>query len=185
MDHWVVIICFVHRVSFIHTAVINLDSKPIQASVPVGPDAKMIFLAWSLGVVGAATQVLRLGKVEITCVIWPDATDFINAPSVLTACKPFYPSFKTISLMIQPIPALIISVVSSVMYFKIIRKLHTRKWRKGICKDSHNFNHAAKEERNKVATLLITTTDLKTWMAGSAEKLRQSGRHIGPVKKPS
>ena len=118
---------------------------------------KMIFLAWSLGVVGAATQVLRLGKVEITCVIWPDATDFINTPSVLTACKPFYPSFKTISLMIQPIPALIISVVSSVMYFKIIRKLHTRKWRKGICKDSHNFNHAGKEERNKVATLLITT----------------------------
>ena len=29
------------------------------------------------------------------------------------------------------------------------------------------------------------TTDLKTWMAGSAEKLMQSGRHIGPVKKPS
>ena len=28
-------------------------------------------------------------------------------------------------------------------------------------------------------------TDLKTWMAGSAEKLKQSGRHIGPVKKPS
>ena len=28
-------------------------------------------------------------------------------------------------------------------------------------------------------------TDLKTWMAGSAEKLRQSGRHIGPVKEPS
>ena len=27
------------------------------------------------------------------------------------------------------------------------------------------------------------STDLNTWMAGSAEKLRQSGRHIGPVKK--
>ena len=34
--------CFVHRVSFIHTAVINRDSKSIQASVPVGPDAKMV-----------------------------------------------------------------------------------------------------------------------------------------------
>ena len=33
--------------------------------------------------------------------------------------------------------------------------------------------------------LMIYPTDLKTWMAGSAEKLRQSGRHIGPVKKPS
>ena len=31
----------------------------------------------------------------------------------------------------------------------------------------------------------VGATDLKTWMAGSAEKLRQSGRHIGPVKKPS
>ena len=28
-------------------------------------------------------------------------------------------------------------------------------------------------------------TDLNTWMAGSAENLRQSGRHIGPVKKLS
>ena len=46
MDHWVVIIfCFVHRISFIHTAVTNLDSKSIQASVPVGPDAKM---GWNL-----------------------------------------------------------------------------------------------------------------------------------------
>ena len=34
-------LCFVHRVSFIHTAVTNLDSKSIQASVPVGPDAKI------------------------------------------------------------------------------------------------------------------------------------------------
>ena len=33
-------LCFVHRISFIHTAVTNLDSKSIQASVPVGPDAK-------------------------------------------------------------------------------------------------------------------------------------------------
>ena len=33
--------CFVHRVPFTHTAVINLDSKSIQASVPVGPDAKI------------------------------------------------------------------------------------------------------------------------------------------------
>ena len=31
----------------------------------------------------------------------------------------------------------------------------------------------------------MLATDLYTWMAGSAEKLRQSGRHIGPVKKPS
>ena len=28
----------------------------------------------------------------------------------------------------------------------------------------------------------LETTDLNTWMAGSAEKLRQSRRHIGPVK---
>ena len=27
------------------------------------------------------------------------------------------------------------------------------------------------------------TTDLYTWMAGSAEKVKQNGRHIGPVKK--
>ena len=33
--------------------------------------------------------------------------------------------------------------------------------------------------------MMFQATDLKTWMAGSAEKLRQSGRHIGPVKKPS
>ena len=37
-------LCVVHRVSFIHTAVTNLDSKSIQASVPVGPDAKTQFL---------------------------------------------------------------------------------------------------------------------------------------------
>ena len=33
--------------------------------------------------------------------------------------------------------------------------------------------------------LRVNPTDLKTWMAGSAENLMQSGRHIGPVKKPS
>ena len=37
-------LCFVHRISFIHTAVTNLDSKSIQASVPVGPDAKIPIL---------------------------------------------------------------------------------------------------------------------------------------------
>ena len=37
-------LCFVHRVSFIHTAVTNLDSKSIQASVPMGPDAKRLKL---------------------------------------------------------------------------------------------------------------------------------------------
>ena len=40
-----------------------------------------------------------------------------------------------------------------------------------------SFNSAAAAHR--------TVTDLKTWMAGSAEKLMQSGRHIGSVKKPS
>ena len=43
--------CFDHRVSFIHTAVTNLDSKSIQASVPVGPDAKShLFLLGCWGV---------------------------------------------------------------------------------------------------------------------------------------
>ena len=109
---------------------------------------KMIILAWSLGVIGAPTQVLYLGKVVKTCVIWPDTTDFINAPKVLTVCTPFNPNFITMSVVVQPIPALMVYVVSSVMYFKIIRKLHTRKLRKG---------NTAKEERNKVIILLITT----------------------------
>ena len=52
---------------------------------------------------------------------------------------------------------------------------------------SRTLNAGVKKHRVPGLSFLapIELTDLKTWMAGSAEKLKQSGRHIGPVKKPS
>ena len=47
------------------------------------------------------------------------------------------------------------------------------------------MSHIWHDMTSFLSNLRILSTDLKTWMAGSAEKLRQSGRHIGPVKKPS
>ena len=67
----------------------------------------------------------------------------------------------------------------SVLYWNHIGAL----W--NLLKPERNIHSAYVGPYVFFAKLHLIHTDLNTWMAGNAEKLRQSGRHIGPVKKPS
>ncbi|XP_072037160.1 thyrotropin-releasing hormone receptor-like [Amphiura filiformis] len=116
---------------------------------------KLIILCWIMGVLYSGLVVPRWGKVTIVCVLWPNTDRFSDLPSKLSFfCSPIHPFFAKVSLIAQACPFVIATIFNTIMFSRIIKKLHER-----ISGDdaAGGFDQNAMKSRNNVARLLIVT----------------------------
>ncbi|XP_072037159.1 neuromedin-U receptor 2-like [Amphiura filiformis] len=116
---------------------------------------KLIIMCWVLGVLYSGIIVPRFSKVILVCVVWPNSDRFKDLPNKLSLpCLAIHPFFAQFSLIAQAVPFVIATLFNTIMFSRIVKKLHER-----IAGDdvAVGFDKKAMESRNHVARLLIVT----------------------------
>ncbi|XP_072037158.1 neuromedin U receptor homolog nmur-2-like [Amphiura filiformis] len=116
---------------------------------------KLIIMCWVLGVLYSGLVVPRFSKVIKVCVLWPNSDRFSDMPTKLSLiCLAIHPFFTAFSLIVQAFPFVITTIFNTIMFSRIVKKLHERI--AGVGEDA-GFDKNAIKSRNHVARLLIVT----------------------------
>ncbi|XP_072017579.1 sphingosine 1-phosphate receptor 1-like [Amphiura filiformis] len=116
---------------------------------------KLIIMSWVLGVLYSGLVVPRFSKVIKVCYLWPNSDRFADMPSKFSlGCLAIHPFFNAFSLIVQTFPFVIATIFNTIMFSRIIKKLHERI--SGI-NEAVGFEQNALKSRNHVARLLFVT----------------------------
>ena len=136
--------------------------RPLQHRMVVanGRTKKLIMFAWTFGVLYTVLILPGFSSLHKPCILWPDEPKYEAAPSVLKFCGPVLPFYISVTYIVQTFPYIITVVLSSCMYYRIIKTLHTRLSSQTL--NSKDRTAALNEQRaetarNQVARLLIAT----------------------------
>ena len=152
---WIVIIMSFERYMAI--------CRPLQHRMvaAIGRTKKLILLAWTVGFLNTVFILPGFSSLRKSCILWPDKVKYNAAPSVLKRCVPLLPFYKSLVFIVQVIPYIITVVLSSCMYYRILKTLNTRLSSTTINNSKDRTaalnKQRAETARNQVARLLIAT----------------------------
>ncbi|XP_072048499.1 kappa-type opioid receptor-like [Amphiura filiformis] len=122
--------------------------RPVQHRLVANKERtlKLIIMSWVLGVLYSGLVVPRFSKLIKVCVLWPNSDSFADMNSKLSlSCATIHPFFTAFSPIVQALPFVIALIFNTIMFSRIIKKLHER------------ISGEAMKSRNHVARLLIVT----------------------------